>query len=161
MSRPPPAAESWAPPAPIHRLLLDTNLLLLPFEGSFSLETALSEWVTPDRVRVPSAVRGELERLVARGRAAALPALRLSRGYGTAHSRLGGDRGLLELAVRTGAAVATGDRRLRDELLASGVAVLSPRGGSRLELSPPGPRGGLPLKEHPRSKSRPHRSRPP
>ena len=161
MSRPSPASESWAPSEAIHRLLLDTNLLLLPFEGSFSLETALAEWVTPDRVRVPSAVRGELERLAARGRAGAEPALRLSRGYGTLRSRLGGDRGLLELAVRTRSAVATGDRRLRAELLASGVAVLSPRGGSRLELSPPAPGGRLPLREHPRSKSRVRRSRAP
>jgi uncharacterized protein len=158
MSRPPPAAESWAPPAPIRRLLLDTNLLLLPFERSFPLEAALADWVTPDRVRVPSAVRGELQRLAERGRAGAPAALRFSRSFGTVRSRRGGDRGLLELAVRTGSAVATGDRRLRSELLASGVAVLSPRGGSRLEFAPPAPRGRLPLKENSRSKGRPHRS---
>lgn len=140
-------------PRPIQRVLLDTNLLLLPFERGFPLAGALAEWVPSDRIRVPTAVLGELAQLGRRGRSESAPALKLARTFRTARSRVGGDRGIVELAVRTRAVVATADRRLRDELRRAGIGVLQPRAGVRLAYAPPRAGDGLPLRE-------PHRSKP-
>ncbi|HEV2449209.1 MAG TPA: hypothetical protein VGU43_02225, partial [Thermoplasmata archaeon] len=146
------SASRLETPQPIQRVLLDTNVLLLPFERAFPLARALAEWVPSDRIRVPTAVLGELEQLGRRGHAESAPALRLARTFHAARSRVGGDRGIIELARRTRSVVATADRQLRDELRRAGIGVLQPRAGVRLEYAPPEARDGLPLKEPRRSK---------
>ncbi|MCI4363536.1 MAG: hypothetical protein L3K13_04445 [Thermoplasmata archaeon] len=129
-------------------MLLDTNLLLLPFQQPFPMIEALARWCAPSSLRVPSAVSGELERLERRGVAGARSALEFAGRFERIPSRAGGDGGLLELALRRGAVVATGDQPLRRRLVDSGVSVLFPRGGNRLELDPGRLCHGVRLREH-------------
>jgi rRNA-processing protein FCF1 len=146
------AVAARGPPFPL--VLLDTNLLLLPFQRGFPLEDALASWCPASALRVPTAVRGELERLAERAVAGAANAVELARRFPGIQSHHGGDAGLLELARRSGGVVATGDQELRRRLVTAGVSVLFPRGKNRLELAPgESPRRTL-LREHPQSTKR-------
>ncbi|MCI4345518.1 MAG: hypothetical protein L3K07_02005 [Thermoplasmata archaeon] len=145
------APDSAPPGPPFLLVLLDTNLLLLPFQQGFPLLEALGRWSPPSALRVPTAVKGELERLERRGVPGAGGALELSTRLKPIASRAGGDGGLLELARRERAVVATADQRLRRRLTDAGVPVLFPRGGNRVELEPGRPVGRLQLREKPSS----------
>jgi rRNA-processing protein FCF1 len=86
---------------------------------------------------VPSAVRAEIDRLVARRASHATAARSLVDGLRAVPSALRGDAAVREAAVRLRAAVVTADRALAERLRRAGVAVLVPRDRARLELKLP------------------------
>ncbi|MCI4335407.1 MAG: hypothetical protein L3K04_07275 [Thermoplasmata archaeon] len=153
MPTPRPRRRAAAPSAPpFRRVLLDTNLLLRPFQRTFRLLPALLPWAPLSSLGIPTSVQGELDRLVARGVPGAAAAAQLAGQFESVPSRAEGDRAMLELAERSGSVVATADRELRQRLHEAGVGVLFPRGSGHLEYLPPGRPGRLPLNGPPRSK---------
>ena len=137
----PSGSSSDAPSAPPPtRVLLDTNALLLPFTRGLDLAGEVRRWAGAASIAIPSTVRAELETLVARGVRFARAAREWAGSLPTAAAEGRGDTALLRLARRTGDWVVTGDRELRDRLLAADVPVLEPRSGAKLALRLPRPR---------------------
>lgn len=127
-------------------VLLDTNILLAPFQGGPDLLAALADAVGAARPVVPEPVMAEL-RALARSRREARAALRLielwfSQGRVTTlagPSTEGGDRGsvdeaLADLAASHGALIATNDRGLIRLAASRGVGVLRLSGFRRFVL---------------------------
>ena len=114
-------------------VLVDANALLLPFTSHFRLEEETYAQVDGARIRVPSSVLGELERLAERGNPNARAAREFARRFEVVTTTSLGDDALVDLGRRLSAWVLTGDRALRSRLLAAGVPVLFPRGKSHLD----------------------------
>ncbi len=94
-------------------------------------------------MRVPTSVRGELDRLVARNAPGAAAARALAQRFPALPAVGRGDAAVLRAAVQQKASVVTADRALRERLRQQGVPVLYPRDRHRLELFDPAsaPRG--------------------
>ena len=120
--------------APAH-VVLDTNAILLPFTDGTDLEGELQRLAGVSMVVVPTCVLMELDQISRRGdqvgRAAKM-AKKYATRFKTEETRLTGDDGILEVARRLGAAVATNDRVLQAECVRSGLQVIVSREIGRL-----------------------------
>lgn len=114
-------------------VLVDANALMLPFTSHFRLEEEIYHQLDGAQVLVPSSVLGELDRVAARGNPRARAAREFARRFGVAATEEAGDDAIVALGQRLRAWVLTGDRVLRERLLAVGVPVLFPRGKSHLD----------------------------
>jgi uncharacterized protein len=133
-------------------VLVDANALLLPFTSHFRLEEEIYQQVDGARVVVPSSVLGELERVGSRGNTNARAAREFARRFEVVPTDRQGDDALVELGRRLHGWVLTGDRALRQRLLAAGVPVLFPRGKSHLDRAvAPRPAGASVRRKKPRS----------
>lgn len=133
----PDAAAPVARRTPDQRqaVVLDTNMILLPFTQGVRLEEQLEAMLGAHTVHVPSSVLSELHMLTRNqgetGRAAKM-ALTYAKRFVGEPTGLMGDDGILQVARKLGAIVATNDRKLQDEATKSGLQVLLAREGSRL-----------------------------
>jgi len=115
-------------------VLLDANALLLPARTRFPLESEVDRIRPGAAIVVPSSVRGELERLVARHVPGATTAAAVARKFPELPVTGQGDTAVLDAAVRHRAWVVTADRALAERLRGAGVTVMVPRDRHRLEL---------------------------
>ena len=122
------------------RVVVDTNAFLLPGQFGIDLLGELERLLGACDVRTVPEVAAELEG-IARGRGRDASAARLGLSFlsrcTVEEAGPGGadaDTRLAEVADRDGSVVVTCDRALRDTLLARGIAVVSLRGKTRLEL---------------------------
>jgi len=119
-------------PMPI--ILLDTNLLLLPFSRKFNLTEQLATACPQGKPHVPSCVLAELERMdhpdakAARQLAATFPT------YDTETAEGDVDSLLASLASQVDGLIATNDRELIGTLKGKGLPVLRLKGNDRLVL---------------------------
>ena len=102
------------------RILLDTNVLLMPFQFRLNLQAELKRLFGEVDLVVPSPVMDEL-RLLAEGDRDALGALRLAETFGVVEAAGSADDALIDLGVRWKAPVATNDAALLERLRAAGV----------------------------------------
>lgn len=117
-------------------IVVDTNILLLPFTHGTDLEGGLAELVGVPHIIVPTSVVSELQHLSKNGGKpglAAQGALKLVTRFKTEKTGRMGDDGLLEVARRLGAAVCTNDRILQSEARKSGLVVFHARENGRLQ----------------------------
>ncbi len=116
-------------------VVLDTNALLLPFTDGTDLESELGRLVGDWEGIVPACVLMELEQ-ISRRKDMAGRAAKMARKYATRFraeaTRLTGDDGILEVARRLPAAVATNDKKLQAECVKSGLRVIVSREIGRL-----------------------------
>lgn len=130
-----------------HPVVLDTNALLLPFTSGVRLHEELERLLGPTDWIVPSSVKWELERL-GKGRdataRAARMAVKLTEQAAHVETSLPGDDGVLEVAGRHQAVVATNDRTLQAEAVRRGLRVVVARTGGRLAFLGAGSGGGRP-----------------
>ncbi len=134
------------------RVLLDTNALFLPFTRHFPLEREVTRLVEGAVIEVPQSVRGELDRLVLRGRGYARAARSYAERFPVTPTDLRGDAALETLARDLGAIILTADRELRRRLHAKGMKILFPRGEKHLAFA----QGPHPRKERPGRRVPPH-----
>jgi rRNA-processing protein FCF1 len=135
-------------------VLVDANALLLPFTSHFRLEEEIYQQVDGARIRVPSSVLGELERVANRGIPNARAAREFARRFDIVPTEMQGDDALVDLGRRLKAWVLTGDRALRTRLLDAGVPVLFPRGKSHLDRAVSSPRPRLAPRGLPRRRGK-------
>jgi rRNA-processing protein FCF1 len=114
--------------------VLDTNVLFLAVERGFPLEPEITRLVPGARIVLPSSVLPELGRLTDGRTPGAAAAGELARRFSVEPTGRSGDEGVVDVAVRLGATVATADRALQLRLREQGVDLLVPRDRSRLEL---------------------------
>jgi rRNA-processing protein FCF1 len=124
-------AGALGPPA----VVLDTNVLLLPFTQGTRLEEELEALLGAHTLHVPTSVVSELKMLTqnrgATGRAAKA-ALAYAQRFASEPTGLMGDDGILQVARRLGGIVATNDRTLQAECERSGLRVVVARETGRL-----------------------------
>ena len=114
-------------------VLLDTNALLMPFQMGLDVEGEVERVMGRCRIAVPQVVLAELEAMSGSVRDA--PAAQaFAQRFPVEPTEGRGDDAIVDLAMRTGAVVVTGDRALIERLRAEGYKVLRPRQRSRLEL---------------------------
>lgn len=129
------SAERSPPARAVQPLvLLDTNILLLPFTGGFPLESEIDRLAPGRTVAVPSSTLGELDRLAARGVAYARAARQFASRFSVIWTSARGDQAVLALARKDGHWVVTSDRVLRERLRSVGVTVLVPSGHRKLAV---------------------------
>jgi rRNA-processing protein FCF1 len=122
------------------KVVLDTNALMVPEQFGVDIFSELLrlgyvEW------QVPAAVLGELRSLAkiadkGRDKIAARVALGLAEGCSTVgEDNFDADQAIVDLAMKTGAAVFTNDKALKKRLFSKGITVVYLRQGQYLEAS--------------------------
>lgn len=118
------------------KIVLDTNILLLPFTHGTNLEGGFEELFGVVELVIPTSVISELQKLSENGGKtgqAAKAALKLADKFHIEKTGRMGDDGILEVARRIQASVATNDRVLQQEARKSGLLVLHARENGRLQ----------------------------
>jgi rRNA-processing protein FCF1 len=118
-------------------VVVDTNVILLPFTQGSDIESSFQQVFGEYEIVVPTSVISELQKLSENGGAvgrAAKGALKLSERYRKEKTGKMGDDGILEIARKLKAAVATNDKVLQLECVKSGLQVLVARENGRLAL---------------------------
>jgi rRNA-processing protein FCF1 len=116
-------------------VVVDTNIILRPFTDGLALIDELERLLGAVRPILAQPVSVELGSLALGNDAtarAAKGALRISRAWQTEATPLPGDDGILDVARRMQAAVATNDKKLQAEAVKAGLTVVAPRGKGRL-----------------------------
>ena len=122
------------------KVILDTNALMVPEQFGVDIFSELLrlgyvEW------QVPASVLGELRFLAARAdkgrdKIAARVALGLAEGCNVVgEDNYNADQAIVELALKTGAAVFTNDKALKKRLFSKGITVIYLRQGRYLEAT--------------------------
>ncbi len=120
-------------PADLPIVLLDTNALLMPFQMGLDLEGEVLRVMGRCRIVVPQVVVAELRTMGPSLRDGAA-ALKFAERFEVMETVGLGDDAVVDLAIRTGGTVVTGDRGLIKRLHAAGLRVLRPRQKKQLEL---------------------------
>ncbi len=120
-------------PADLPIVLLDTNALLMPFQMGLDLEGEVLRVMGRCRIVVPQVVVAELLTMGSSLRDGAA-ALKFAERFEVMETVGLGDDAVVDLAIRTGGTVVTGDRGLIQRLHAAGLRVLRPRQKKQLEL---------------------------
>ncbi|QLH75055.1 MAG: twitching motility protein PilT [Methanomassiliicoccales archaeon] len=115
----------------MHRVVLDTNALLMPFEFNFNLDLGLRELLGECEVYVPGPVLGELKRSKNKHAKAALS---LASKYKVYEMGTQGDAGVLQAAKELGAYVLTNDFPLQKKLRKEGIKVIYLRSKNHLTI---------------------------
>ena len=123
------------------KVLLDANALMMPAQFSIDLFDELRNIIGGFEPIVLHSVLRELEGLTrAKGRNGAAARLGLTMGERCTIAEVGNesaesvDAQVIDYAVRHNCMVVTNDRRVRDELFAHGIGVISMRKQKKLEL---------------------------
>ncbi len=114
-------------------VLLDTNALLMPFQMGLDVEGEVLRVMGRCRMVVPRVVVAELRTMGSSLRDGAA-ALKFAERFEVMETVGLGDDAVVDLAIRTGGTVVTGDRGLIKRLHAAGLRVLRPRQKKQLEL---------------------------
>jgi rRNA-processing protein FCF1 len=114
-------------------VLLDTNALLMPFQMGLDVEGEVLRVMGRCRMVVPRVVVAELRTMGSSLRDGAA-ALTFAERFEVMETVGLGDDAVVDLAIRTGGTVVTGDRGLIKRLHAAGLRVLRPRQKKQLEL---------------------------
>ena len=114
-------------------VLLDTNALLMPFQMGLDVEGEVLRVMGRCRIVVPQVVVAELRTMGSSLRDGAA-ALKFAERFEVMETVGLGDDAVVDLAIRTGGTVVTGDRGLIKRLHAAGLRVLRPRQKKQLEL---------------------------
>jgi rRNA-processing protein FCF1 len=125
------AEEGSAPDLPL--VLLDTNALLMPFQMGLDVESEAKRVMGRCRIAVPQVSIAEL-RTMGLSLKDGAAALKFAERFEVLPTVGLGDDAIVDLAIRTGGIVVTGDRGLIKRLHAAGLRVLRPRQRKRLEL---------------------------
>lgn len=107
------------------KIVLDTNILLLPFTTNINLDMELNK-LNFTEIYVPTCVMQELKRLALKN-SNAKSAFLLAQKYSTVKTVKAGDAGVIEAALKLRAAVATNDRELRRILKEKDIIRVIPR----------------------------------
>jgi uncharacterized protein len=102
----------------MHRVVLDTNSLLMPFEFNFNLDLGLRSLLGECEVFVPGPVIGELKR--SKNKYAKV-ALALASKYKIYEMQTQGDAGVIQAAKELGAYVVTNDFPMQKKLRQAGI----------------------------------------
>lgn len=114
-------------------VLLDTNALLMPFQMGLDVEGEVLRVMGRCRMVVPRVVVAELRTMGSSLRDGAA-ALKFAERFEVMETVGLGDDAVVDLAIRTGGTVVTGDRGLIKRLHNAGLRVLRPRQKKQLEL---------------------------
>ena len=115
-------------------VILDSNVLLMPFQFNINLERELDRLLGSWEGVVPSTVMNELNGLARQDRNAKM-ALKLAERFRVERSKLDGDDGVVEVAVRLNGVPVTNDKELKKRFAGMGMAHIFMRGKNHLELS--------------------------
>lgn len=107
------------------KIVLDTNILLLPFSTKIDIDIELNR-LNITEIYIPSCVVEELKNLAIKNNNAK-SALNLVSKYNTVVTIKKGDLGVIEAAENLNAAVATNDRELRKILKEKNIIRVIPR----------------------------------
>jgi len=113
------------------KVVLDTNILMMPFQFKIDLEGELVRNLGAVEVYVPQACIEELSRLDDRK---AKGALLLAKRFKVVASKGKGDEAVLALALELRAVLVTNDAELRQRAKGAGLKVAYLRGKDKLEL---------------------------
>lgn len=102
----------------MHRVVLDTNALLIPFERSINLDLELKSLLGDCEIFVPGPVIGELKRLKSKHARAALA---LASKYKIYETGIQGDAGVIQAAKELNAYVVTNDFPMQKKLRQAGL----------------------------------------
>ena len=122
------------------KVILDTNALMVPEQFNVDIFSELLRLGYVDW-QVPASVLGELRSLAkkadkGRDKIAARVALGLAEGCSTVgEDNFNADQAIVDLAMKTGAAVFTNDKALKKRLFSKGITVVYLRQGQYLEAS--------------------------
>jgi len=111
------------------KVILDTNALMVPEQFNVDIFSELLRLVYVDW-QVPASVLGELRSLAKRAdkgrdKIAARVALGLAEGCSTVgEDNFNADQAIVDLAMKTGAAVFTNDKALKKRLFSKGITVI-------------------------------------
>ncbi len=114
-------------------VLLDTNALLMPFQMGLDVEGEILRAMGRCRIVVPQVAAAEL-RAMGSSLQDGAAALKFAERFESMETVGLGDDAIIDLAIRTGGTVLTGDRGLIKRLHDAGLRVLRPRQKKRLEL---------------------------
>ncbi|MEM0160670.1 MAG: PIN domain-containing protein [Thermoplasmata archaeon] len=112
------------------KVVLDTNILLLPFTTKINLDTELNR-LNFTEIYVPTCVVEELKKLAIKNNNAK-SALNLIHKYNNVITTKKGDLGVIEASEKLNAAVATNDKELRRILKEKSIIRVIPRQKSYL-----------------------------
>ena len=123
----------------MRNVVLDTNALLTPYQLGINIEKELNRLLGICRIIVPTSVIKEAEKLAMQegsvGRAAKLGLSIVRRkDYQIIETTYDGDDGVIDVAVKTNAAVVTNDKELKKRAKELGLPVIYVREKSRLEI---------------------------
>ena len=113
------------------KVLLDTNVLMMPFEININLERELDRLLGAYEILVPSSVINELKKLSKKNKAASL-ALTLAKRYAVINTSKEGDLSIIHLAKELKAVVVTNDKILRKILRNEDIPLIFLRGKDHL-----------------------------
>ncbi len=117
------------------KVILDTNMLMLPFQFGIDVKKEIERLSGIRDLLVPDCVHAELETLAKRQKnPQAKMALQYSERFERVESRGRGDDAIVELAERMEAMVATNDRALRRLLAEKGIPAIFMRKKSYLDM---------------------------
>jgi rRNA-processing protein FCF1 len=118
-------------------VILDTNMLLVPFQFSINLDKSIHDLLGTVEVVVPSSVLLELEGL-AQENSKAKSAIKFAKKYNVVEVKEKGDRGIMEAIHKfedRKVYIATQDRNLCRKIRKMGYEVIILREGQRLAFA--------------------------
>jgi len=115
----------------MHRVVLDTNSLLMPFEFKFNLDLGLRSLLGECDIYVPGPVIGELKRS---SNKYAKAALTLASKYKIYEMQTQGDAGVIQSAKELGAYVVTNDFPMQKKLRQAGIRAIYLRSKNHLYI---------------------------
>ena len=123
----------------MRNVVLDTNALLLPYQLGINIEKELTRLLGICRIIVPTSVIKEAEKLASSDGSVAMAAklglnIVRKRDFQIVETIYNGDDGVMDVAVKTNAAIVTNDKELKKKAREMGLPVIYVRGESRLEI---------------------------
>jgi len=123
----------------MRNVVLDTNALLLPYQLGMNIEKELIRLLGICRIIVPTSVIKEAEKLASSNGSVAMAAklglnIVRKKDYQIVETLYDGDDGVMDVAVKTNAAIVTNDKELKKKARDMGLPVIYVRGESRLEI---------------------------
>jgi len=123
----------------MRNVVLDTNALLTPYQLGINIEKELNRLLGICRIIVPTSVIKEAEKLAMQegsvGRAAKLGlSIVRKKDYQIIETSYDGDDGVIDVAIKTNAAVVTNDKELKKKAKEMGLPIIYVREESRLEI---------------------------
>ena len=123
----------------MRNVVLDTNALLLPYQLGMNIEKELTRLLGICRIIVPTSVIKEAEKLASSNGSVAMAAklglnIVRKKDYQIVETLYDGDDGVMDVAVKTNAAIVTNDKELKKKARDMGLPVIYVRGESRLEI---------------------------
>ena len=123
----------------MRNVVLDTNALLLPYQLGMNIEKELTRLLGICRIIVPTSVIKEAEKLASSNGSVAMAAklglnIVRKKDYQIVETLYDGDDGVMDVAVKTNAAIVTNDKELKKKAKDMGLPVIYVRGESRLEI---------------------------